>query len=154
MRYTINQIIRDFETFVSEHGQLNQFLMKDPMELLNDHEGLYTSSFPVLDAVLRPSSFSGNVGTSLTVSINFDLYFMDLVHKDLSNEFEVVSDMQLCAMDFIAYFNKPEFDDYFTVSTNGTLLPFYEKGDNEMTGWTLSVSFKIIDKRDSCAIPS
>lgn len=148
MRYTLNQIFRDLNTFAEEHGQVGEFLFKDPLELLNDKE----ANFPVIDAVLRPSRFGG--AGPIEVSFTFDFYFMDLVQKDLSNEQEVLSDQAQIAMDLIAYLNNPTFDDKFTVATDGSLVPFYEKGDNEMTGWTLSLIFKVLDLRDRCAIPT
>lgn len=148
MRYTLRQIIRDIETFANTHGQVSQFHFKDPLELLNDKE----SSFPCIDVVVRPSRFSGVA--PILVSFFIEIHFMDLVHKDLSNEQDVLSDQAQIAMDLITYFDQPEFNDKFTIETNGQLLPFYEKGDNEMTGWTLGLNFKVIDLRDSCAIPT
>lgn len=150
MRYTLNQILKDIETFCDTHGQVGQYCFKDPNELLNDHE----SRFPVVDAIVRPARFSGTQGTPRTVSFLIELYFMDLVHKDLSNEQDVLSDQAQIAMDLLAYFDKEEFADKFTLDVNGQLDPFYEKGDNEVTGWSLAINFKVLDLRDKCAIPT
>jgi hypothetical protein len=149
MRYTLNQILRDVEAFADSHGQVGQYLFKDPIELLNDHE----SRFPVIDVVVRPAPISRGTGPR-TIQFNLEFFFADLVEKDLSNEQEVLSDQAQIAMDLLAYFDKPEFDDKFTLGLNNNLNPFYEKGDNEMTGWSMLVTFNVLDLRDACAIPT
>lgn len=149
MRYTLNQLLRDVKTFCDTHGQIGQYLFKDPIELLNDHE----STFPVVDVVVRPASVSRVTGPRV-IQLNIEFFFLDLVEKDLSNEQEVLSDQMQIATDLLAYFDKREFDDKFTLSLNSSLNPEYGKGDNEMTGWSMVLGFNIIDLRDACAIPT
>jgi hypothetical protein len=144
MRYTINQIKKKLEEFASNHGQINQFTCKDPLELLNDKE----SSFPAMVALFQPSNFTRN-----EVTVNLDLLFMDLVHKDLDNEFEVISDQLQIALDCRAYLNKVENHDNFYISDSGSWTPFYEKGDSEVTGVQIRLTLRINDLRDSCQIP-
>lgn len=144
MDYSLEEVINKLETFASRHKQVNSFTMKDPLELLNCSEEL----FPAILSVLQPATIQENY-----VFLNMDLYFCDLVHKDLSNEFIVISDQMLIAMDLRAYFNNEENDDKFIVTENSRLEPFYEKGNNELTGVKMSFQLRIFDKKDYCQIP-
>lgn len=118
--------------------------MKDPLELLNCSE----SRFPAMVAVLRPATVQGN-----SVLLNFEILFMDLVHKDLSNEFDVLNDQLLIALDCRAWMNDPANDDLFIIGESLQLNPFYEKSDNEVTGWSMSIQCRVQDLKDRCQIP-
>jgi hypothetical protein len=118
--------------------------MKDPLELLNCSE----SRFPAMVAVVRPATVTNN-----SVLLNFELLFMDLVHKDLSNEIDVLNDQLLIALDCRAYLNNPDNDDLFIVGENLQLNPFYEKSDNEVTGWSMTIQCRVQDLKDRCIIP-
>ena len=144
MNYTLNNIKEKLQQFATDHLQVNEFALKDPLELLNASE----SRFPAVVCLFRPSNIQGNY-----VFLNIDLLFMDLVHKDLSNELDVLSDQLLIALDCRAYLNNPLNDEFFTIMDNANLQPFYEKSDNEVTGWQMSLQFKIIDLKDRCQIP-
>jgi len=144
MNYSLNQIKQKLQAFATAQIQVNEFSLKDPLELLNCSE----TRFPAVVALFRPSSITGN-----TVLLNIDLLFMDLVHKDLSNELDVLNDQLLIALDCRAYLNNPDFDDLFILGENVSLNPFYEKSDNEATGWQMSLQCKIVDLKDRCQIP-
>lgn len=144
MDYSLKQVITTLETFASDHLQVNSFTMKDPLELLNCSE----DSFPAILANMIPATIQGNY-----IFINMELFFCDLVNKDLSNEFEVISDQILIATDLRAYLNNPDFEDNFILSDSANVDPFYEKGNNELTGVKMNVQFRIFDKKDRCQIP-
>lgn len=143
MKISLVQIKKILEQFAADHLQINEFSLKDPLEYLDCKE----SKFPAMIALFKPSTIQGKI-----LFISIDLLFMDLVHKDLSNELDVLNDQLLTAIDCRAYLNDDDFE--FGLSDNSQLIPFYEKGDNEVTGWTMNLQIKISDLKDRCQIPT
>jgi hypothetical protein len=98
-------------------------------------------------AVLEPSVVSGK-----TLTMNFNLLFMDLVNKDEGNETEVLSDMQLVGLDVLYQLQHPDYA--WTLQTdNITIEDFTERLDDEVSGVLLKISLKIPSPYDRCAIP-
>jgi hypothetical protein len=144
MKYSLNQVKEKLNLFASSHLQVNEFSMKDPLELLNNSESKYVA----MVALFQPSTIQKNI-----VNLKISVLFMDLVNKDLSNETEVLSDTLQIALDFRAWLDNPDFDDLFIVDDNVPIVPFYEKGDNECTGWQMEITARISDLKDRCVIP-
>jgi hypothetical protein len=144
MNYSLNQVKSILEKFASDHLQVNEFYLKDPLELLNNAE----TKFCAMVALFMPSTVSGNI-----VKLKISILFMDLVNKDLTNETEVLSDTLQIALDCRAYLSHPDYDDLFIIADDMQLTPFYEKGDNEVTGWQMDIQANITDLKDRCAIP-
>jgi hypothetical protein len=144
MNYSLNQIKGKLEQFANDHLQIKEFYTKDPLELLNSAE----TKFVAMVAVFLPSAIQGKI-----VNLKMSVLFMDLVNKDLTNEMEVLSDTLQIALDFRAWMDDPDFDDLFIVDDSLVITPFYEKGDNECTGWQMDITVRITDLKDRCAIP-
>lgn len=145
MNASLVQIKEKLRLFAVSHPQVNEFSLKDPLDYLDCKE----SRFPAVIALFKPSTISGK-----NIFINMDILFMDLVHKDLSNEVDVLNDQLLTAVDLRAYLNDSAFDDLFTISESAQLTPFWEKSDNEVTGWTMGIQLIITDLKDRCQIPA
>lgn len=144
MRYTLNQVKILLERIATEHQQINEFGFGDIWEV----DSIKEYSFPLMWGVLKPADISDKI-----VELNIDLLFMDLVSKDEGNETEVLSDMLQVALDVRAWLNDDDLADYFTIDVSNRAEPFTEKFDVEVSGWMLSIRFKIIDLKDRCAIP-
>ena len=144
MNYSLLQVIKVLETFAQDHKQVSSFEMKDPLEMLNDS----VNAFPTICGDLKNISANNR-----DINISIDLYFCDLVHKDLSNRFEVLSDQILIAMDLKPYILKTLQDDNFLMPENFTLEPFYEKSDKEWTGVKMNFQIKLFNYNDNCQIP-
>ena len=97
------------------------------------------------------------------MTLNFQIFIMDLVFPDLSNEQEVLSDcLQICN-DLIGTFKNGEslllsnqgLDDIPKYFTDGdiSLEPFTEKFDNAPTGWVFTLPVIIENEYNTCIAP-
>ena len=96
-------------------------------------------------------------------SFSFQLFVMDLVEADESNEQEVLSDCLEIMNDIIALYKHGEilyhYDDqpgeearYF-IDDNFTIEPFTERFDNSVTGWVMSFEITVENELNTCDIP-
>lgn len=145
MNYTVNQIRKRLEDFANEHLQLKGSISFGEIEEVSNQGVL---KFPYMFCVLQPSSFFGK-----TFEVNMTIVIMDLVEKNLSNRWEVWSDVQLMFADLRAYLNNPDYDEGFVFNDNITLTPFADRFTDDVTGWSADIKFKISDVKDRCAIP-
>ena len=122
-----------------------------------------TSIYPLFHI----SPVSVNVSQSQK-TFNFQLFVMDLVEPNESNEQEVMSDTLEIMTDIIAVFkhgeilygydttnnieDDPEEPRYF-VDNDFTCEPFTERFDNSVTGWVMSLPVIIESELNSCNIP-
>jgi len=97
------------------------------------------------------------------MTINFQIFIMDLVFPDLSNEQEVLSDcLQICN-DLIGTFKNGEslllsnqgldaLPKYFT-DGDINIEPFTERFDNAPTGWVFTLPVIIENEYNTCIAP-
>lgn len=139
---TLNQVVKSLRDFASDHQQINSF---DCCEEYN----FATSGvveMQTMIAVLQPSQLVGS-----TLTYNFKIYIGDLVHKDLSNRVEVLSDTLLTCLDLIGYLQRPEFEG--VIDTNITINDFEDSFDCELYGHWFNLKIKTSSPFDRCAIP-
>ena len=97
------------------------------------------------------------------MTLNFQIFIMDLVFPDLSNEQEVLSDcLQICN-DLIGTFKNGEslllsnqgLEDIPKYFTDGdiSLEPFTERFDNAPTGWVFTLPVIIENEYNTCIAP-
>lgn len=98
--------------------------------------------------ILQPSSF-----ITREFEVNMTIVIMDLVEKDISNRWEVWSDIQLMFSDLRAFLNDPLQDDNYIIDDNITITPFADRFTDDVTGWSGDIRFTISDLKDRCAIP-
>lgn len=131
------------------HDQLSEgtFYFGDPWEFGANE----TITYPFFGARLLPSgnSLSGNV---LTTSI--EIFFCNLVHKDESNETDVLSDMEQIALDIYSQL-RTDLKDYYKANINETaqLNPFTERFDDEVSGWSIVINIEQFYDRSTCDTP-
>jgi hypothetical protein len=96
-------------------------------------------------------------------TFNFQIFVMDLVEPDISNEQYVLSDtLQICT-DIIALLKHGEIlygydasigeEERYFVDDDFTCEPFTERFDNSVTGWVMEVGIIVESVLDSCDIP-
>tara|TARA_R100000951_G_scaffold85008_2_gene72729 strand:- start:274 stop:768 length:495 start_codon:yes stop_codon:yes gene_type:complete len=97
------------------------------------------------------------------MTLNFQIFIMDLVFPDQSNEQEVLSDcLQICN-DFIGTFKNGEslllsnqgvnaIPKYFTEG-DITIEPFTERFDSAVTGWVFTLPIIIENDYNTCIAP-
>jgi len=140
---TFNEVVKQIEDWSSAHKQINHFKLGDPWEFNTSG----TTQFPAM--LLQPQASSM---TEKTFTYNFTAFFMDLVDNEERNENEVLSDMQLIALDFAAQLNHPDYEWEFDKS-GSSMVPFTERFDEELSGWTIEVAIKIPFDYNRCQIP-
>lgn len=141
---TFNQIITAFQTIATAHKQINTFGVGDIWEI----ETSGTITYPLMWAQPDISRVEENVFVS-----SWKLLFMDIIHKDERNENDVLSDMELVALDIIAQLQAPSYE--FDFNANGiTLERFTERFTDYVGGVMINVELRIPYNADRCAIPS
>lgn len=141
---TFNQIITAFQTIATAHKQIKTFGVGDIWEI----ETSGTITYPLMWAQPDISRVEENVFVS-----SWKLLFMDIIHKDERNENDVLSDMELVALDIIAQLQAPSYE--FDFNASGiTLERFTERFTDYVGGVMINVELRIPYNADRCAIPS
>lgn len=146
---TLNQHIKLFSDFATAHKQINAFDFGDPWEF-NVKNGTWQNPdkcYPAMLVVCTGSTVSGN-----EITDNYDFIFCDLVHKDESDENEVLSDQKLIALDFLAFLAKADIGQQDLIKSS-SLADFTERFTDEVSGWIASVSIKQHFSYNECEIP-
>ena len=105
-----------------------------------------------------------NVTVGMNVrNFNFQLFIMDLVEPDESNEQEVLSDCLEIMNDIIAIYKHGEIlygydaahgeEQRYFIDNDFTIEPFTERFDNAVTGWVMSFTITVENELNSCNIP-
>lgn len=140
---TLNQVVKNQSDFASAHQQINHFFFGEEWDFASS--GVVNT--PAMISVLQPATVTGS-----TLTHTFKVYFGDIVHKDLSNKSEVLSDMMQVALDFIYQFQHPDYEWVFDTS-NLVLNDFEDSFDCELYGYWLTCRLKLSSPFDRCAIP-
>ena len=96
------------------------------------------------------------------LTYNFQIFVMDLVEPDNSNEQQVYSTVLQICVDLISIFRNSKYqsegnDDindpiYFTEG-DYTLEPFTERFDQAVTGWVFQIGVTVDNSFQTCTIP-
>jgi len=167
--FTLNQAIKRLQTIAIEHAQLNPLLLTESTfshfgfgdlwevgQILTDEGTVITEKFPLVWANVQGANMTSQGAQSNgLLTVTFQLLFMDLVHKDETNENDVLSDTLQIATDFITELqDDTEFQTYhYTVDINGNLEPFTERFDEEVSGWSLNIAFNIPYSANCLVVP-
>lgn len=140
---TYNIIVHSIEDFFNRHLQVKQFLCLDNY----DEEALENI---YVTALLVPQQSSIN-GSQMT--LNFNLFIVDLLNADGSNKKDVYSDTLDIIRDFVAYFTGSPCIE-FTINESTTLTPINEKfADDIVCGWVLTFGIDLPFSLNTCNIP-
>jgi len=120
---------------------------------IGDFLGEHTSKYPFVGLQETGGSIST---TGHSSSINFRLFFFDLVHVSTNakeNELDVESDMVSIAQDIIAQLNNPNYTDW-RVSTDNSLT-LHSEGEGDMyAGCYIDISISTAFTQNICQIPT
>ncbi len=142
--YTFNEINKAFNDIAVAHKQINTYGIGDIWEIATSGTVLY----PLMWAKPENSSLEKNTYVS-----SFSLIFMDLVHKDERNEKDVISDMELVALDVIALLKNPSYEFDFKAE-NISFERFTENFLDYVAGVIVNINLRIPYTADRCAVPS
>jgi len=114
---------------------------------------LVETTYPLMHVTTENASFDTN-----NLTYNFQIIVMDLVKKDESNEEQVLSDTLQVIGDVISTIrnaenglpNLTDFRNNIRIQDSISCEPFTERFDNEVTGWTASLSIEVAFELSAC----
>jgi hypothetical protein len=150
---TYNNVIDTLKNLGENHLQISTTTVGDIFDI--DLEK--NTKYPLMH--LNPVNVTtGRVG----LTYNFQVFIMDLVELDESNEQEVYSDVLQICVDIIAILSNSKWQSqleldidapvYFAEG-NFTLEPFKERFDQSVTGWVFNIGITVENDFQSCDIP-
>jgi len=104
--------------------------------------------YPLMWANVVAGSVSGNA-----LFINLQILIADMVHKDESNDVDVLSDTHSVILDIAALFKYLSTQKRFVFIQDISLTPFRDEGDDERTGWIANISIKQVFNYKECSVP-
>jgi hypothetical protein len=148
---TYNQILTVLEDVATRHYQINNFGIGDKWEI-----GTNTLTYPVL--WVNPISARmerGNNDTYASFEVSLKLKVLDLVHKDESNEDDVLNDTLEILRDIVTEFSQHPYyvQSRFEIVDNVSFTPFTENTDEECSGWMVDIRLRTPNIRSFCGIP-
>ncbi len=153
MRVSYNQVIKQLNDFADSHKQVKSFGNGDLWEVVQ-HDQMQNFNYPLMWIVDQAAAVGDGDFTW-----NFQVFVMDIVRKDDSNENEVKSDCVQILIDLIAYFEQRTATtnnvDWLKVNIqkSGTMTSFTERFEDDLTGWSCGVSFTMPFNYDNCDNP-
>lgn len=142
---TLNQTVKKLETFASGHKQLkSNFLFGQ----FYDYVANKGEQYPAMVVYLQPNQLTENTDT-----FSFQITIFDRIKKDLSNEIEVLSDINLICKDLISYFKNSPTERDVIINTSVTLNDFTDREDSETAGYYFDITFRQNFDYNYCAIP-
>tara|TARA_R100000388_G_C7242400_1_gene162455 strand:- start:2263 stop:2757 length:495 start_codon:yes stop_codon:yes gene_type:complete len=150
---TYNNLIDTLKNLGDRHNQISTTTTGDIYEI----DLQKNTKYPLMH--INPV----NVTTGrTTLTYNFQIFVMDLVEPDNSNEQEVYSDVLQICVDIISIFRNSRFQAqlaldidapvYFTEG-DFTCEPFTERFDHAVTGWTFQIGIEVENDFQTCDIP-
>lgn len=152
---TYNNVIDTIKQLGTNHHQITTVTSGDIWEI----DLAKNTKYPLMH--INPVSV--DAGKS-QLTFNFQVFVMDAVEPDESNEQEVLSDTLSICLDIISVFKSGESlyfynsthgqePDYF-VDDNFNLEPFTERFDNSLTGWVFNLPVIVEFRYNSCNVPT
>jgi|TARA_R110002020_G_scaffold448292_1_gene661035 hypothetical protein len=151
---TYNNVIDTLKGLGAKHLQIQTTTVGDIFDIDLESSNTY---FPLMH--INPLS----VTTGRTqLNYNFQIFIMDLVNDDNSNEQEVYSDVLQMCVDVIAILTNSKFQAQLALDIDApvyfaegeyTIEPFTERFTNAVTGWVFQVSIAVHNDFQSCEIP-
>lgn len=142
---TLNQIVSILNDFANAHQQVNSFGSGQ----LEDFATSGVTEYPTMWVDFEPSQVDAQIFSNI-----FRIYLADRQDKGQFNQNHCLSDMQLVALDLIAYLKDPIVFYNIRLQDNITLNPFFEgKFDDEIVGVYFDITFNTAFLEDRCHIP-
>ena len=150
---TYNNVINTLKNLGANHFQISTTTVGDIFDI--DLEK--NTKYPLMH--LNPV----NVQTRRTELVyNFQVFIMDLVEPDGSNEQEVYSEVLQICIDIIAILSNSKWQAQLSLDINApvyftegdyTLEPFKERFDQSVTGWVFNLGVTVQNSFQSCEVP-
>ena len=140
---TLNQVVKNLNYIANAHNQINHFFFGE----LYNFASSGTTNYPAMAVTVEPATYSENM-----LTMNFNVYILDLVHKDLSNQTEVLSDTQSICLDVLALIKDPTIYSW-NIDINTTLTDIQGGYDDEVSGYWFPLKIRVPKPLDTCQVP-
>jgi len=148
------QLLTDFSSIAYHHPQIQSFGFGDLAQCTNDmvtkQEPKYTRMYIV------PGDVQLNENH---IHYRLSIIIMDKINNDLTNQSEVMSDTLAIVMDVWTILlqsytaSQGDFSWDIVVDENPDVIPFLERFETILGGWTLNLSFQVAFDYNSCTPP-
>jgi hypothetical protein len=142
--YTLNQVLNLIETIANSHAQVNYYSFGEDAEISASEQERY----PLVWSDVKDSNIDSN-----TLSLTIELKVLDIVKTDNTNEKDVLSDTLSIAQDIYSILTSYAYQDYFILQTATPLIPIREAMPDIVNGWTMTLSFQLMQDRNRCQVP-
>lgn len=141
---TFNQIVDVFKYIADNHVFINSFsFVTELHEIAASTDTIY----PALIVMPEGATTESNL-----LHYKYNIIVADLVHKDESNENEVLSDTLQTLLDIKAWLTNNQCNG-FTLKKESTITPFTERWDDEVSGHVGNFELEIWNTDSLCALP-
>lgn len=103
------------------------------------------SLYPLMHIVPTQITYNEN-----TTQFTLNILFCDIVNTDMSNEVNVISDMNLACRDFLSQIKLGTFMDYFDTDLPNTSTTFLERFNDHLGGVELNIPVVIFEDMNAC----
>ncbi len=147
---SLKQISKLLQDKKENHVQLSSgtYFFGDPWNFGMHNEITY----PFMGARLLPSGNSINNTQNGADSVtSIEVFFCDLIHKDNSDYEQVLSDMQIVALDIYSQLLW-DLKNYYKVNLDPSvsLNPFTDRFNDEVTGWSIVINIRQFYDKSTC----
>ncbi len=145
MNVHFKNIIDSIESFCNNHLQVNEFGFGVIADI-----GTTEHKYPLVFIQPMQNTIAGR-----RADIKLEMFVIDLLKTDGSNQVEVLSDTFLIANDIVAEFFDNETKYGFTINeTNIPCDPMMYKFDSLTAGYVLQLTCEVENGLSNCAIPT
>ncbi len=139
---TLNQLVAAIQSLGDNHALIKKTFQGTIVDFLST-ENLYPAMlFDVTGAAINGSQ----------QSIDFEIYFMDRVAQDASNEMEILSDQLQTAQDIIAQMRNQLLE--YEIADNVPITFFVDDTGDVLGGVRCDITINLGYIADRCAVPT
>lgn len=145
MDKTLNQVKSELNVIATEHRQINEFYFGSFIDAISRDAVTYT----LMSCLVQP----GAIGDGF-VDVNLQIVIADKYNEEETRQVdEIHSDSLQILNDIFITFKQNRFDDYMDINTDMSTEPFINKGQDITAGWSGTLSLRVYDDSNWCAIP-
>lgn len=141
---TYHKIIDLLESVQQASPRMKSFAQGDIVYFADSMSG-NTIQYPLMFATPLAMSYDEN-----TTTYQMSIIFADIVHTDLSNEVDVVTDMELEARNLLSQIKRGTLIDKVDCILPATSTPFFERFNDHVGGVVLDVSLVVFEDINAC----
>lgn len=141
---TFHRIIELLEGFQQQSPILKTFGYGNLIDFGKNTSGT-TVQYPFMFVVPQGITYDEN-----TTTYQLSIIFADILHSDLSNEVDCVSDMSLQAKRFLSYIKRGNLFPYMEINLPTQAIPFMERFGDHTAGVALNTEIIVLEDINAC----